>query len=96
MEKIVRIISQSPLASRQYTDRKSGTEKMMYAVTLHMTDGVDQFIGEVTGERAVNLPVLDKNQLYHVQCTMMVREWMNQQGEMQKATNIYVDRIAAI
>ena len=96
MEKIVRIITQSALVSRQYTDRKSGTEKVMNAVTLQMTDGVDQFIGEVTGERAVNLPVLDRNQLYHVQCTMMVREWMNQQGEMQKATNIYVDRIAAI
>ena len=58
MEKIVRIMSQSPLATRQYTDRKTGVEKVMNSVALHLTDGVDNFIAEITGERAVNLPVL--------------------------------------
>ncbi len=60
MEKIVRIMSQSPLATRQYTDRKTGVEKVMNSVALHLTDGVDNFIAEITGERAVNLPVLTK------------------------------------
>ena len=96
MEKIVRIMSQSPLATRQYIDRKTGTEKVMNSVALHLTDGVDNFIGEITGERAVNLPVLDYTSLYHVQCSMMVREWVTDQGETKRTTNIYIDKICVL
>ena len=96
MEKIVRIMSQSPLATRQYTDRKTGTEKVMNSVALHLTDGVDNFIAEITGERAVNLPALDYGRLYHVQCSMVVREWVTDQGETKRTTNIYIDKISAL
>ena len=60
MEKTVRILEQSALSTRKYTDKKSGQEKVMNAVTFKLTDGVDTFLGEVTGERAVNCPIYDK------------------------------------
>ena len=76
-------MSQSPLATRQYMDRKTGEQKVMNSVTLKLTDGIDTFLGEITGERAVNCPKYDP-----------VREWNSQQtGEAMQATTIYVDKI---
>ena len=95
MERTVRILQQSPLATRQYMDRKTGEQKVINTVTLKLTDGIDTFLGEITGERAVNCPQFDPQYQYKVQCTMVVREWNSQQtGESMQATTIYVDKIA--
>ena len=95
MERTVRILNQSPLATRQYMDRKTGEQKVINTVTLKLTDGIDTFLGEITGERAVNCPQFDPQYQYKVQCTMVVREWSSQQtGEAMQATTIYVDKIA--
>ena len=94
MERTVRILSQSPLATRQYMDRKTGEQKVMNSVTLKLTDGIDTFLGEITGERAVNCPKYDPQYVYRVQCSMTVRDWNSQQtGEAMQATTIYVDKI---
>lgn len=94
MERIVRILNQSQLATRQYLDKKTGEQKCMNAVTLKLSDGIDTFLGEITGERAVNCPKYDPQYLYRVQCSMVVREWNSQQtGEAMQATTIYVDKI---
>lgn len=94
MERIVRILNQSPLATRQYLDRKTGEQKVINTVTLKLTDGIDTFLGEITGERAVNCPKYDPQYLYRVQCSMVVREWNSQQtGDAMQATTIYVDKI---
>ena len=94
MEAIVRIVNQSPLATRQYMDKKSGEQKVINTVTLKLTDGLDTFLGEITGERAVNCPKFDPQYQYKVQCSMVVREWNSQQtGEAMQATTIYVDKI---
>ena len=95
MEKIVRIINQSALASRKYQDKKTGEQKVINAVTLKLTDGLDTFLGEITGERAVNCPIYDTNRYYKVQCSMTVRDWISQQtGEAMQATTIYLDKIS--
>ena len=94
MERIVRILNQSPLATRQYMDRKTGEQRVINSVTLKLTDGIDTFLGEITGERAVNCPKYDPQYIYKVQCSMVVRDWMSQQtGEQMQATTIYVDKI---
>ena len=95
MEKTVRILNQSALSTRKYTDKKTGQEKVMSTVVFRLTDGIDTFLGEVTGERAVNCPVYDRSHLYRVQCSMVVRDWMSQQtGEQMQATTIYIEKIA--
>jgi hypothetical protein len=94
MERIVRILNQSPLATRQYLDKKTGDQKVINTVTLKLTDGIDTFLGEITGERAVNCPKYDPHYIYRVQCSMVVREWNSQQtGEAMQATTIYIDKI---
>ena len=94
MEATVRILNQSGLQTRQYVDRKTGEQKVINSVVLKLSDGTDIFLGEITGERAVNCPKFDTNHLYKVQCSMVVREWNSQQtGEAMQATTIYVDKI---
>ena len=94
MEATVRILNQSGLNTREYTDKKTGEQKVINTVVLKLTDGTDTFLGEITGERAVNCPKFDPQYIYKVQCSMMVREWNSQQtGEAMQATTIYVDKI---
>jgi hypothetical protein len=97
MEATVRIMSQSALVTRQYTDRKTGEQRVVNVLTLKLSDGINTFIGEITGERAVNCPKFDPQYLYRVQCSMVVRDWISQQSnEQMQATTIYIDRIAAV
>ena len=94
MESTVRILNQSALSTRQYVDKKTGEQKVMNAITLKLTDGTDTFLGEITGEKAVNCPRFDLMREYRVQCSMVVREWISQQtGEAMQATTIYIDKI---
>ena len=94
MESTVRILNQSALSTRQYVDKKTGEQKVINAVTLKMTDGIDTFLGEITGEKAVSCPRFDPTREYRVQCSMVVREWNSQQtGEAMQATTIYIDKI---
>ena len=94
MEKTVRILEQSGLQQRNYTDRKTGEKKVINFVQLKLTDGIDTFVGDITGERAVNCPTYDKNYQYGVQCTMVIRTWNSQStGEAMQATTIYIDKI---
>ena len=94
MERIVRILNQSGLQTRQYMDRKTGDQKVINSVVLKLTDGIDTFLGEITGERAVNCPKYDPQYIYKVQCSMVVREWNSQQtGEAMQATTIYIDKM---
>ena len=96
MEKTVRIISQSGLLSRAYTDKRTGEQKTMTSRSFRLTDGVDTFVAEMTGEKAANCPTLDVQQLYRVQCTMVTREWTSQSGETNVTTSIYLDRISVL
>ena len=96
MESLVRILNQSQLTQRQYTDKKTGEPKVMNSISLKLTDGIDTFIGEITGERAVNCPQFDRQYLYRVQGAMTVREWTSQSGEAMQATTIYIDKINAV
>ena len=94
MEATVRILNQSGLNTREYTDKKTGEQKVINTVVLKLTAGTDTFLGEITGERAVNCPKFDPQRQYKVQCSMVVREWNSQQtGDAMQATTIYVDKI---
>ena len=94
MEATVRILNQSGLNTREYTDKKTGEQKVINTVVLKLTDGTDTFLGEITGERAVNCPKFDPQRQYKVQCSMVGREWNSQQtGDAMQATTIYVDKI---
>lgn len=97
MEKTVRIINQSALQTKEYTDEKSGEKKVLNSVAFVLTDGIDTFVAEITGERAVNCPKYDPMYQYRVQCTMSVREWESaKDGALKRATGIRIERINMI
>ena len=97
MEATVRILNQSGLITRQYTDKKTGEQKIINCAVLMITEVTDSFRGELTVERAVNCPKFDPQHQYKVQCSMVVREWNSQQtGEAMQATTIYVDKIGMV
>ena len=97
MERIVRILNQSPLVTREYTESKTVNKRTINSVVLRLTDGTDTFLGEITGERAVNCPTFDKNYQYRVQCSMQVRGWNSERtGEAMQAPTIYVEQIKLI
>ena len=94
MEKTVRILQQSGLNTREFMDKKSGEKRVMNSVLLKLTDGLDTFVGEITGEKAVNCPKYDPTRVYRVQCSLVVREWNSQHtGDAMQATTIYIDKI---
>ncbi len=94
MEKIVRILDQSELVTRQYTDKKTGQPREMKSVTFKLTDGTDTFLGDITGERAMNCPKYDKNYFYKVLCSMVVRDWISEKtSEPMRTTTIYIDKL---
>jgi hypothetical protein len=97
MEATVRILNQSGLITHQYTDKKTGEQKVINSVVLKLTDGTDSFLGEITGERAVNCPKFDLQHRYKVQCSMVIREWNSQTtGDAKQATTIYIDKIGMV
>ena len=96
MEKTVRIISQTGVVSRSYTDKRNGEQKTITSRSFRLTDGIDTFVAEMTGEKALNCPTFDAHQLYRVQCTMVTREWTSQNGEANVANSIYLDKISVL
>ena len=77
MERIVRILNQSGLQTRQYMDRKTGDQKVINSVVLKLTDGIDTFLGEITGERAVNCLVRSTTRSTSIRCSA---RWWSENG----------------
>jgi len=96
MEKTVRVLSQSPLLSRDYTDSRSGEQKKFYSVALRCTDGLDEFIAEMTGDAALNAPTFNPQGLYRLSAYMSVREWTGQTGQQMQANTISVRQVKTV
>ena len=67
---------------------------MINSVTLKLTDGIDTFLGEITGERAVNCPQYDLTRsITGAVFDGVVRGAIPSRPVMMQATTIYVDKI---
>ena len=79
MEKTVVIVEQLPLSERNYTDRNGQTQ--VYASRgFILSDGIDTFYGEMSGDKARACKELDKSQLHRVQCQMQERSYNDKDG----------------
>ena len=96
MEKLVRVKNQSALMTREYDDQRSGEKKKFYSVALTLSDGLDEFVAELTGDAALQAPTLDPNLVYRVSCYLSVRTWKNQQGVEQYANSVTIRQIKAV
>lgn len=94
MEKSVRLVEQFPLRSTEWTSR-TGDKRIIKSVELRLTDGVDDFIGEVNDDLAEALAAnpLKKDYFYGVQARLSVSEWTKQDNSVARATRIRILKI---
>lgn len=92
MEKLVSIISQGAHSERQFTGR-DGQPTVFHFMDFVLSDGIDTFHAQATGNLAQALQPLDKNSLHKVQCHISHRTLDRQDGSVGHENVIYIDRI---
>lgn len=97
MEKIVRVLNQLPMCSREWTP-ENGDKKLIKSVDVVMTDGIDTFTAEATDDKAevLNNNPLDDDTIYAVQLRMSVRTWKNRDGVDVRSNSIRIINIKAL
>ena len=93
MEKTVVIVEQLPLSERSYTDR-NGQPQVFASRGFVLTDGIDTFYAEMTGDKARTCPEMDKNKLHRVQCQLMERSYTDKDGVLHHATEVRIVNFA--
>lgn len=79
MEKLVSIIQQREHTARQYT-AADGTPKVFHAKGFILSDGIDEFYAEMTGEMARDCQPLDEHVLHRMQGYMRQRSFKDKNG----------------
>ena len=97
MEKTVLIVEQLPLQERSYNDR-NGQPQVFASRGFVLTDGIDTFHAQATGNLAQALQPLDPNVLHMVQCHISHRTFDRTDKRTGEVTVghenvIYIDRI---
>ena len=97
MEKLVTIIEQGAHSTRQYTDG-NGQPMAFHYMDFVLSDGIDTFHAQATGNLAQALKPLDKNVLHMVQCHISHRTFDRTDKKTGEVTvghenQIYIDRI---
>lgn len=78
MEKLVFIAKQLALEEREYTTQ-NGEKKVMASKGFVLSDGLDIFYAELTGNQARECGELDMDQLYNVQSELRCSRWETQE-----------------
>ena len=92
MEKLVTINSQGAHSERQFAGR-DGQPTVFHFMDFVLSDGIDTFHAQATGNLAQALQPLDKNSLHKVQCHISHRTFDRQDGSVGHENVIYIDRI---
>ena len=93
MEKTVLIVEQLPLQERSYNDR-NGQPQVFASRGFVLTDGIDTFYAEMTGDKARSCQELDKNSLHRVQCQLQERSYKDKDGAVHHTTEVKIVNIA--
>ena len=93
MEKTVVIVEQLPLQERSYTDR-NGQPQVFASRGFVLTDGIDTFYAEMTGDKARTCPEMDKSKLHSVQCQLQERSYTDKDGVLHHATEVRIVNFA--
>ena len=92
MEKLVTSLEQGAHSQRTY-DGKDGQPTVFHFMDFVLSDGIDTFHAQATGNLAQALQPLDKNSLHKVQCHISHRTFDRQDGSVGHENVIYIDRI---
>lgn len=92
MEKEVIIKKQFALQEREYTTNE-GERKKFATKGFILTDGLDTFFAEMTGNMARECGDLREDVPYMLQAEMQVRAWETQDHRTAYATSVYINRL---
>lgn len=92
MEKLVTILEQYPLASRPYT-AKDGTPLVFNSRGFLLSDGIDEFYAEMTGDAALSCPDYDPGQLHAMQGYLRHRTFVDKNGVTRHENLIFINKL---
>lgn len=97
MDKLVRVLEQQPLVSREWTP-ENGQAKIIKSVSVKMTDGIDTFVGEATDQLAevIDKTPLNKDHIHAVQTRIRVNTWKTKDGKDAMSNNITIIKIVEL
>ena len=91
-EKIVRIVEQKAHVARQYT-AQDGTQKTFHSMGFILSDGIDEFYAEMTGEMARDCQPYDANLLHVMQGYIKQRSFEDKNGVKRYENQIYITKL---
>ena len=92
MEKLVTIIDQLPLASRPYTGQ-DGTQRVFNSRGFILSDGIDEFYAEMTGDTALACIEYDRTVWHKMQGYMRQRSFQDKNGATRYENQIYITKL---
>ena len=92
MEKLVTIIEQRPVVARNYT-AQDGTQKTFYSKGFILTDGIDEFYAEMTGDMARDSQPYDVALLHMMQAYIKQRSFTDKNGQTRFENQIIITRM---
>lgn len=93
MEKIVTIIEQRPVVSRNYTGQ-DGMQKTFYSKGFILSDGIDEFYAEMTGDMARDAQPYDQSLLHMMQGTIKQRSFVDKNGQTRFENQIFITKMS--
>ena len=94
MEKLLKVLSQSPLKETTWENRNH-EQVLISSVEFEMTDGIDSFLAEANGDLAkmVNQSPLQLNKWYPMSLKSTIGSWTKQDGSIAKTNRIRILKI---
>lgn len=92
METLVTIIDQRPLQSRQYQDNQ-GQSRCFHSRGFVLSNGIDEFYAEMTGDAALQCPEYDRSRLYFMQGCLRQRAFTDKNGQTRYENSIYINKL---
>lgn len=92
MEKILQIVQQHPISERAYTDRNNN-QQVFASKGFILTDGIDTFYAEATGDYARSLGNYDQSVFHTVQLQIGIREYKDKDGNSRYTNDIRIVKI---
>ena len=93
MEKLVTILEQRPVVARNYT-AQDGTQKTFYSKGFILSDGIDEFYAEMTGDMARDAAPLDTTTLHMMQGYIKQRSFTDKNGQTRFENQIIITRMS--
>lgn len=92
MEKLITIIEQRPVAARSYT-AQDGTPKTFYSKGFILSDGIDEFYAEMTGDMARDAQPYDTALLHRMQGYIKQRSFTDKNGQTRYENQIIITKM---